>query len=202
MKLTTWRFPEEHGPAFTFASLPWSKTGSFLSGTGDGGTTRTEHADEDVEIYPFNVPLREPFHIALGNDLRRGKNNSGAVENREGVMGWGNPCPYVPVTSENAATDLAIGKDLATFVRGRDPFTLGAIMAEMMDLVRHNASMKRRWRWQVSGISAASSRCSRWYNCSEAIATLRKPNITIGMGTPARDGEQGDQTRRGRFLRR
>src|SRR5208337_2226171 len=140
MKLTRGGFLKSMA-GLTFASLPWSKTGSFLSAQAVTGQSARSTQIQDVEIYPFNVPLKEPFHISLGT-ISVAENILVRLRTREGVTGWGESCPYVAVTSETQATDLAVGKDLANFVRGRDPFTLGAIMAEMDGFSPANTSMK------------------------------------------------------------
>ena len=93
---------------------------------------------EDVEIYPFNVPLREPFHIALGT-ISAAENILVRLRTREGVMGWGESRPYGSRYQRNAGQGLGDRKkDLATFVRGRDPFTLEARSwgGDGLDLVR------------------------------------------------------------------
>jgi L-alanine-DL-glutamate epimerase-like enolase superfamily enzyme len=182
MKLTRGGFLKSMA-GLTFASLPWSKTGSFLSAQVMAGQPARSTQIEDVEIYPFNVPLREPFHIALGT-ISAAENILVRLRTREGVMGWGESCPYVPVTSETQATDLAIGKDLATFVRGRDPFTLGAIMAEMDGFSPANASMKAAMEmavWDICGKLAGQP----VYKLLGGYRDSFETDITIGMGTPA-----------------
>jgi len=182
MKLTRGGFLKSMA-GLTFASLPWSKTGSFLSAQVMAGQPARSTQIEDVEIYPFNVPLREPFHIALGT-ISAAENILVRLRTRAGVMGWGESCPYVPVTSETQATDLAIGKDLATFVRGRDPFTLGAIMAEMDGFSPANASMKAAMEmavWDICGKLAGQP----VYKLLGGYRDSFETDITIGMGTPA-----------------
>jgi L-alanine-DL-glutamate epimerase-like enolase superfamily enzyme len=182
MKLTRGGFLKSMA-GLTFASLPWSKTGSFLSAQVVAGQPARSTQIEDVEIYPFNVPLREPFHIALGT-ISAAENILVRLRTREGVVGWGESCPYVAVTSETQATDLAIGKDLATFVRGRDPFTLGAIMAEMDGFSPANASMKAAMEmavWDICGKLAGQP----VYKLLGGYRDSFETDITIGMGTPA-----------------
>jgi hypothetical protein len=64
MKLTRSGFLKSLA-GLTFASLPWSKTGLLLSAQAAAGQPARTMQIEDVEIYPFNVPYREPFRIAL-----------------------------------------------------------------------------------------------------------------------------------------
>lgn len=182
MKLTRGGFLKSMA-GLTFASLPWSKTGPFLSAQAVAGQPARSTQIEEVEIYPFNVPLGEPFHVALGT-ISAAENILVRLRTREGVVGWGESCPYVAVTSETQATDLAIGKDLATFVRGRDPFTLGAILAEMDGFSPANASMKAAMEmaiWDICGKLAGQP----VYKLLGGYRDSFETDITIGMGTPA-----------------
>jgi len=182
MKLTRGGFLKSMA-GLTFASLPWSKTGSFLSAQAVTGQSARSTQIQDVEIYPFNVPLKEPFHISLGT-ISVAENILVRLRTREGVTGWGESCPYVAVTSETQATDLAVGKDLANFVRGRDPFTLGAIMAEMDGFSPANTSMKAALEmaiWDICGKLAGQP----VYKLLGGYRDSFETDITIGMGTPA-----------------
>ena len=127
--------------------------------------------------------MTEPFHIALGT-ISAAENILVRLRTREGVVGWGESCPYVAVTSETQATDLAIGKDLAIFVRGRDPFTLAAIMAEMDGFSPANTSMKAALEmaiWDICGKLAGQP----VYKLLGGYRDSFETDITIGMGTPA-----------------
>ena len=182
MKLTRSGFLKSLA-GLTFASLPWSKTGFLLSAQAVAGQPARTMQIEDVEIYPFNVPYKEPFRIALGT-ITAAENVLVRLRTREGVVGWGESCPYWAVTSETQATNLAIGKDLATFIRGRDPFTLGAIMAEMDGFTPANTSMKAALEmaiWDICGKLAGQP----VYKLLGGYRDSFETDITIGMGSPA-----------------
>ena len=183
MKLTRGGFLKSMA-GLTFASLPWSKTGILLSAQAVAGQPVKSTQIEDVEIYPFNLPLREPFHIALGT-ISAAENILVRLRTREGVVGWGESCPYAAVTSETQATDLAVAKDLANFVRGRDPFTLGAIMAEMDGFSPANTSIKAALEmaiWDICGKLAGQP----VYKLLGAYRDSFETDITVGMNSPAK----------------
>ena len=182
MKLTRGGFLKSLA-GLTFAGLPWPKSGLLLSAQAAVGQPVRSTQIEDVEFYPFNVPYKEPFRIALGT-ITAAEDVLVRLRTREGVVGWGESCPYAAVTSETQATDLAIGKDLATFIRGRDPFTLAAIMAEMDGFSPANTSMKAALEmaiWDICGKLAGQP----VYKLLGAYRDSFETDITIGMGTPA-----------------
>ena len=182
MKLTRGGFLKSLA-GLTFAGLPWPKSGLLLSAQAAVGQPVRSTQIEDVEFYPFNVPYKEPFRIALGT-ITAAEDVLVRLRTREGVVGWGESCPYAAVTSETQATDLAIGKDLATFIRGRDPFTLAAIMAEIDGFTPANSCIKAALEmaiWDICGKLAGQP----VYKLLGAYRDSFETDITIGMGTPA-----------------
>jgi L-alanine-DL-glutamate epimerase-like enolase superfamily enzyme len=167
----------------TFAGLPWPKTGLLLSAQAVAGQPVRSIQIQDVEIYPYNVSMIEPFRVALGT-ITAAENVLVRLRTREGVVGWGEASPYSPVTGETQAVDLAVGKDLANFVRGRDPFMLSAIVSDMDGFTPSNTSMKAALEmavWDICGKLAGQP----VYKLLGGYRDSFETDITIGMGTPA-----------------
>jgi len=181
MKLTRGGFLKSMA-GLTFAGLPWPKTGFLLSAQAVTGQPVRSTQIQDVEIYPYNVSMIEPFRVALGT-ISSAENVLVRLRTREGVVGWGEAGPYSPVTGETQAVDLAVGKDLANFVRGRDPFTLSAIVSDMDGFTPSNTSMKAALEmavWDICGKLAGQP----VYKLLGGYRDSFETDITIGMGTP------------------
>ena len=166
----------------TFAGLPWPTTGLLLSAQPVAGQPSRSIQIQDVEIYPYNVSMIEPFRVALST-ITSAENVLVRLRTREGVVGWGEAGPYSPVTGETQAVDLAVGKDLANFVRGRDPFTLSAIVSDMDGFTPSNTSIKAALEmavWDICGKLAGQP----VYKLLGAYRDSFETDITIGMGTP------------------
>jgi L-alanine-DL-glutamate epimerase-like enolase superfamily enzyme len=166
----------------TFAGLPWPKTGFLLSAQAVTGQPARSIQIQDVEIYPYNVSMIEPFRVALST-ITSAENVLVRLRTREGVVGWGEASPYSPVTGETQAVDLAVAKDLANFVRGRDPFTLSAIVSDMDGFTPSNTSMKAALEmavWDICGKLAGQP----VYKLLGGYRDSFETDITIGMGTP------------------
>ncbi|MGD0416651.1 MAG: dipeptide epimerase [Terriglobales bacterium] len=181
MKLTRGGFLKSMA-GLTFAGLPWPKTGFLLSAQAVTGQPVRSTQIQDVEIYPYNVSMIEPFRVALGT-ISSAENVLVRLRTREGVVGWGEAGPYSPVTGETQAVDLAVGKDLANFVRGRDPFALSAIVSDMDGFTPSNTSMKAALEmavWDICGKLAGQP----VYKLLGGYRDSFETDITIGMGTP------------------
>jgi len=182
MRLTRGRFLKSMA-GLTFAGLPWPKAGLLLSAQAVAGQPARSIQIQDVEIYPYNVPMIEPFRVALST-ITSAENVLVRLRTREGVVGWGEASPYSPVTGETQAVDLAVGKDLANFVRGRDPFMLSAIVSDMDGFTPSNTSMKAALEmavWDICGKLAGQP----VYKLLGGYRDSFETDITIGMGTPA-----------------
>jgi len=181
MKLTRGGFLKSMA-GLTFAGLPWPKTGFLLSAQAVTGQPVRSTQIQDVEIYPYNVSMIEPFRVALST-ITSAENVLVRLRTREGVVGWGEASPYSPVTGETQAVDLAAAKDLANFVRGRDPFTLSAIVSDMDGFTPSNTSMKAALEmavWDICGKLAGQP----VYKLLGGYRDSFETDITIGMGTP------------------
>jgi L-alanine-DL-glutamate epimerase-like enolase superfamily enzyme len=180
MKLTRGGFMKNLA-GLTVASLAWPRTGLSLPAQAAAEPARSTQI-EDVEFYPFNLPLRESFHVALGT-ITAAANVLVRLRTRDGVVGWGESSPYAAVTGGTQATDLAVGRDLANYVRGRDPFTLGTILSEMDRFTPANSSMKAGLEmalWDVCGKIAGQP----VYKLLGGYRDSFETDITIGMDSP------------------
>jgi L-alanine-DL-glutamate epimerase-like enolase superfamily enzyme len=73
----------------------------------------------DLAFEPLDVPLLEPFTIAIGR-LDHVRNVLISVTLANGVIGYGEAAPLEPINGENQATVLATLRTLEPLLRGRD----------------------------------------------------------------------------------
>ncbi len=83
----------------------------------------------DVELFPYALESKQAIRTALGQTLVHGV--LVRIRTGDGLIGWGDASPYGPITGETQASVLAIGKQLAQVVRGRDVFDLARVVADM-----------------------------------------------------------------------
>ena len=81
--------------------------------------TRTPTTVADVRVAPLDLPLEEPFEIALGT-RREAKNVLVSVETESGVVGYGEGSPLPPVTGETRAGAVETAREAAALLVGQD----------------------------------------------------------------------------------
>jgi len=99
-----------------------------------------------IEFEPLNVPLLEPFVIAIGR-LDEVRNVLLTVTLENGAIGYGEAAPLEPINGENQATVMATLKTLTPLLLGREALEWRKLSAEMYSLfwcrVRHGPA----WKW-------------------------------------------------------
>jgi L-alanine-DL-glutamate epimerase-like enolase superfamily enzyme len=78
---------------------------------------------QDVEIYYFDIPLKEPFTITLGTITT----SSGVlirVVTDAGVTGIGESSPFQPVTGDTQETNVVAAKAIREMLKGKDPLAI------------------------------------------------------------------------------
>jgi L-alanine-DL-glutamate epimerase-like enolase superfamily enzyme len=106
-----------------------------------------------------------------------------------GVTGLGESSPFTPVTSETAESDLVLARDLAGVVRGRDPFTIARIVADLEAFAPGGSSIKAAFEmavWDICGKIAGQPVHRLLGTYRESFETDR----TIYVDTPAAMAER------------
>lgn len=73
----------------------------------------------DVEVVPIDLPLKEPFEIALGTQTTA-KNLRVRIETASGAIGHGESSPIPPVTGETRDAALSVARTAVDLLEG-DP---------------------------------------------------------------------------------
>ncbi len=137
----------------------------------------------EVRVWPATIQEKGTFRIALGSESAA-ENVLVRLRTADGVVGWGESSPYSPVTSETQTSNVAIAKDLANLVRGRDPFTIPKIVADMDAFAPGNPSIKAAFEmalWDICGKLCGQPVCCLLGNYRDSFET----DLTIFLDTPA-----------------
>jgi L-alanine-DL-glutamate epimerase-like enolase superfamily enzyme len=86
-----------------------------------------------ITFEPLNVPLLEPFVIAIGR-LDHVRNVLITVTLENGAIGYGEAAPLEPINGENQDTVMATLKTLAPLLEGREAAEWRKLSAEMYGL--------------------------------------------------------------------
>ena len=110
-----------------------------------------------VEVEPLDIPLIEPFVIAIGR-LDRVRNVLVTVTLDNGVVGYGESAPLEAINGEDQATVLATLRSYAPRVVGRDALTWRAIARDLAAV--YGAQAAARTGLEMALIDAAA-KCQR-----------------------------------------
>ena len=65
---------------------------------------------QHIELYKLYIPLIEPFITSLGIDTAA-KNVVVKITTTEGIIGFGECSPYMPINGESQNTCFIVGQD-------------------------------------------------------------------------------------------
>lgn len=94
-----------------------------------------------IEIEPLNIPLIEPFVIAIGR-LDQVQNVLITVRLENGVVGYGEAAPLEPISGENQATVLATLQVCVAMLEGRDALEWRKLAAELKGIFGAQAAAR------------------------------------------------------------
>jgi len=75
---------------------------------------------QQIELYKLSVPLIEPFITSLGQD-DNAENVLVKIITKEGIIGFGECSPYMPINGESQDTCFIVGQYLAKALKARLP---------------------------------------------------------------------------------
>ena len=112
-----------------------------------------------VEIHYFDIPLRQPFRISIGT-MRAANDVLVRVETDAGLSGWGEACPFPPITGETQETNVAAARNLRDLLLGKDPLAIGAFLREAGRLINANPSIVAAFDMALHDIAGEGRRAA------------------------------------------
>ncbi len=99
------------------------------------------HLIRKIEIIPTRLLLNEPFVISKGA-ISHARNTVVKIYIEDGRYGIGECCPYRSIHGETMVGQVAIGKDIAKILIGKNPLETKKHITMMDKLITGNASIK------------------------------------------------------------
>jgi L-alanine-DL-glutamate epimerase-like enolase superfamily enzyme len=95
----------------------------------------------EIELYKFSIPLIEPFTTSLGVDVSA-DNVLVKIKTEEGITGFGECSPYMPINGESQDTCFMVGQYFAKALKGKDPLQIEECINLMDKIIYANSSIK------------------------------------------------------------
>ena len=96
---------------------------------------------QQVALYKLSIPLIEPFITSLGRD-ENAENVLVKIMTAEGLIGFGECSPYMPINGESQDTCFIVGQYFAKALKGKDPLQIEECIAIMDKVIYGNTSIK------------------------------------------------------------
>lgn len=94
-----------------------------------------------VELYKLSIPLIEPFTTSLGTETHA-ENVLVKIITEEGITGFGECSPYMPINGESQDTCFIVGQYFAKALKGKDPLDIESCIQVMDAVIYGNTSIK------------------------------------------------------------
>jgi L-Ala-D/L-Glu epimerase len=96
---------------------------------------------QQVELYKLFISLKEPFITSLGRE-DNAENLLVKITTREGITGFGESSPYMPINGESMDTGFIVGQYFANFFIDKDPLQIEERTRDMDRIIYGNTSIK------------------------------------------------------------
>ncbi len=111
---------------------------------------------KQIELYKLSIPLIEPFITSLGKE-EAAHNVVLKIITEEGVTGFGECSPYMPINGESQDTCFVVGGYFAKALLGKNPLQIGECIALMDSVIYGNSSIKSAFDMALYDIASQNA---------------------------------------------
>jgi L-Ala-D/L-Glu epimerase len=137
---------------------------------------------KDVEIYAFDIPLKQPFRISLGESTAANDVLIRIVTD-SGPMGLGESCPFPPITGDTQGTNILMAQGIREMIKGKNALSVDAILNEIGHIVYSNPSIVAAFDMALLDIVGKAAGLPLFRLLGGDKATFAS-DITTGIDTP------------------
>jgi L-alanine-DL-glutamate epimerase-like enolase superfamily enzyme len=134
-----------------------------------------------TEIYRFSIPM-EPFVIATGT-MHFAQNVLVKIHTESGIYGVGECSAFPMIVGETQETCLAMAKDFAQILKGKNPLEIPERMADLLAYADHNATIKSAFDMALFDIAAKNANLPLYKFLGGEKRSI-ETDMTIGIDTP------------------
>jgi L-alanine-DL-glutamate epimerase-like enolase superfamily enzyme len=134
-----------------------------------------------TEIYRFSIPM-EPFVIATGT-MHFAQNVLVRIFTDTGIHGIGECSAFPMIVGETQETCIAMAKDFAAILKGKDPLEIPERMNDLLGYADHNNTIKSAFDMALFDIAAKNAKLPLYKFLGGTKRTI-ETDMTIGIDTP------------------
>jgi o-succinylbenzoate synthase len=138
---------------------------------------------QQVELYKLSIPLKEPFVTSLGTDTTA-ENVLVKIITAEGIVGFGECSPYMPINGESQDTCFIVGQYFAKALKGKDPLQISACINLMDKIIYGNSSIKSAFDMALYDIASQHAGLPLYKFLGGKNNKLIITDYTVSIGEP------------------
>jgi len=136
-----------------------------------------------ISLYKLCIPLKEPFITSLGQD-NDARNVVVKIETDQGITGFGECSPYMPINGESQDTCYGVGQYFAKTLLGKDPLDIPACLQLMDGVIYANNSIKSAFDIALYDIAAQHAKQPLWQFIGGTNDKTIVTDYTVSIGEP------------------
>ena len=138
---------------------------------------------KEVGIYKLSIPLKEPFITSLGRD-DDARNVVVRIVTKEGIIGFGECSPYMPINGESQESCFVIGQYFAKAFIGKNPLEIDKLIQLMDSIIYANTSIKSAFDIALYDIAAQNAQVPLYHFIGGHNNKVIFTDYTVSIGEP------------------
>lgn len=136
-----------------------------------------------IEVYQFPIKLKKPFVISLGS-FEYAENVVVLIRTKEGLSGFGECSPFMPINGESMETCYAVANYLAKALVGQNPLDIETCSKIMDRTIFGNSSIKSAFDMALYDLAAQNAGLPLYAFLGRKNNKILKTDYTVSLGDP------------------
>ncbi len=138
---------------------------------------------QQVELYKLSIPLTEPFITSLGRD-DNAENVLVKIITSEGIVGFGECSPYMPINGESQDTCFIVGQYFARVLKGKNALDIESCINLMDAVIYAHNSIKSAFDMALYDIASQHAGVPLYKFLGGDNSKLIVTDYTVSIGEP------------------
>jgi len=136
-----------------------------------------------IELYKLSIPLIEPFITSLGTDTSA-ENVLVKIFTNEGLIGFGECSPYMPINGESQDTCFVVGQYFAKAMIGKNALKIEKCIGLMDTIIYGNTSIKSAFDMALYDLASQHASLPLYEYLGGQADKVMITDYTVSIGEP------------------
>ncbi len=143
---------------------------------------------QQIELFKLSVPLKEPFTTSLGVETKA-ENVIVKINTKEGITGFGECSPFMPINGESQDTSFIVGQYFAKVLKGKNPLDIESCITLMDKIIYGNTSIKSAFDIALYDIASQNAGIPLYQFIGGKNDKTIITDYTVSVGDPSKMAE-------------